>query len=167
MKAAAAALIFTACLFAGSLARGSLRRVEQILSQLCVFLRRLRFCARLHRPLGAVIAQAADDPDLSALAFLSGCAASCRGGTALPQAWRDAVHTTPAGRTIERYIPSLVSLIPALASADGRQVDALLELYEAQARDALQNARQKSEHMGSVYMQLGGAVGILLGIMIL
>ena len=167
MRAAAAVLLFAASLAAGNLARGSLRRSVQILEQLCLFLRLLRFRVRMHRPLGDVIAQAAADPDLSALTFLPACIERCGAGEPLPQAWRQAVKPfTRRHRTIGQQMP-LASYIPALVCADGRQVDALLELYEAQARDALQDARARSERLGSLYLQIGGTVGVLLGIMIL
>lgn len=168
MRIAAAVLLFAACLFAGGLARDALRRNVRMLEQLCLFLRQLRFRVRLHRPLGAVIAELAAQPDLSMLTFLADCAALCRKGTPLPQAWRLAVSAfTRSFHLSVGQLPPLAEYIPALASADGRQVEALLELYETQSRDALLQAQKKSERLGGLYLQIGGAVGVLLCIMIL
>ena len=168
MRAAAAVLLFAACLLAGGLARDALRRGVRSLEQLCLFLRRLRFHARMRRPLGAAITEMAGDPDLAQLAFLPECAALCRRGTPLPQAWRQTAEPFMCRlQAVCGQTPPVASYIPALAAADGRQVDALLELYEAQARDALEHARQRSAHLGRLCVQVGGAVGVLLGIMIL
>ena len=168
MKAAAAALLVGAFLCIGSLLRDGLRRRAQVMGQICLFLRQVRLRANLHQPLGAAVAELAQDPELALLTFLPDCAARCRAGVPLPQAWTLAVETfRHTGKISPPQGQTLANLLPALCAADGQRLDSLLNLYESRAQTALAQAEETAASTGGLCVRVSGAVGLLLGILIL
>lgn len=168
MRAAAVVLLTAASLCAGALLRDGLRRRVQIFSQICLFLREVRLRARLHEPLDVQIGALAENRELSALTFLPDCAARVEKGQPLPQAWTAAVDTFVRAHRIPRAQGEMLSqCVPALSDADSHRVEGLLELYETRAAQALEKAAQTDASVGSLVVRICGAVGLLLGILIL
>lgn len=168
MRAAAAVLLCLAALCTGGVLRDALRRRVRILSQMCLFLHRLRLCAHLRQPLGVLLSELAGLSCFSTLTFLPDCTARCRGGMPLPQAWSQAVAAfARAGRLSRQQGQLLSELIPTLAASDSRQLDALLDVYESQAREALEKAEETEKALGGLCVRVCGAAGLLLGILIL
>lgn len=168
MRALAAAALTAASVCAGMLLRDELRRRVQIRSQICLFLRQIRLRARLHEPLDAQIAALAADRELEKLTFLSDCAAACRQGAPLPQAWTDAVRAfARTHRFSHAEAKMLTHCVPALSDADFGRLEGLLEWYEARAAQALQEAQQTDASVGALIVRVCGVFGLLLGILIL
>ena len=168
MRAAASVLLCAAGLCVGGVLRDTLRRRVLVLDQLCLFLRQLRFRARLHQPLGTLLSECSRDSGYSLLTFLPDCASRRQSGTPLPTAWEQAAGAfLRTARLSRREGQMLVQLVPALCTADGQQLDALLEMYDARAAEAVQRAAQTDASLGGLCVRICGAAGLLLGIMIL
>lgn len=168
MRAAAAVLLTAAGVCMGMLLRDRLRRRVQIWSQICQFLREVRLRVRLHEPMDAQIASLSENRALRMLTFLPDCAARCRKGLPLPQAWTESVERfLHAGGLSRAQGEMLAQWIPALSAADSQRVDGLLELYETRAAQALEAASQREAAVGNLCVRICGAAGLLLGILIL
>ena len=168
MRAAAAALLTAASVCMGLLLRDGLRRRVQILSQIGLFLREVRLRARLHEPLDVQIVALSESRELQQLTFLPDCAARSRQGQPLPQAWTAAVEVfLRKNRSARAQGEMLLQCVPALSDADSQRVEGLLELYEARAAQALEEAAQKDASAGSLLVRVCAAAGLLLGILIL
>ncbi len=168
MRAAAAVLVTLASVCAGIRLRDGLRQRVQLWNEICLFLREVRLRARLHEPLDAQIETLSQDRELERLTFLAACAAHCRQGQPLPQAWTAAVRAfTRERRFTHAQTQMLLQCVPALCDADSARVDGLLEWYETRAAQALESAVQTDASAGGLCVRVCGAAGLLLGILIL
>lgn len=168
MRTLAAVLLTGACVCMGMRLRDRLRRCVRIWTQICLFLREVRLRARLHEPLGAQIAALSENRELESLTFLPDCAARCREGIPLPQAWTASVEAFARAQRLPRaQTQMLAQIVPALSDAAGLRVDALLDLYESRAAQALETAAQTEASVGTLCVRVCAAAGLLLGILIL
>jgi len=164
----AAALLTGASACMGMYLRDRLRRRVRIWTQICLFLREVRLRARLHEPLDAQIEALSENRELESLTFLADCAARCRQGYPLPQAWTASVGAFAGTCDLSRaHWQMLMQCVPALSDADSLRVDALLDLYETRAAQALETAAQTDASVGPLCVRVCAAAGLLLGILIL
>ncbi len=168
MRAAAAVLLTVASLCLGVLLRERLRARVQLWDQVCLFLREVRLRVRLHEPLDAQIGALSENGELEQLTFLPDCAARCRQGQPLPQAWTSSVRTFARAHRLPRaQEETLVQCVPALSAADSQRVEGLLEWYEARAAQALESAVQTDASAGTLCVRVCVGAGLLLSILIL
>lgn len=168
MRILAAVLLTGASACMGMRLRDGLRRRVQIWTQICLFLQEVRLRARLHEPLDTQIETLSENRELELLTFLPDCAARCRQGTPLPQAWTAAVEVFARNRRLpQAHRQMLLQCVPALSDADSLRVDALLDLYETRAAQALEAAAQTEASVGTLCVRVCAAAGLLLGILIL
>ena len=91
----------------------------------------------------------------------------CREGIAFPRAWQTAAQKFMHTQHLSADRVPLASLAAALAAADERQIGELLTLYGEQFRALRQSASRSLEKNGKLCLYVCGAVGILLGILLI
>ena len=167
MRTAAAVFAALACTVYGAYLRTGLMKRVRVLRELYTFLREAHtriLCLR--EPFPQMLASCAES--FPALPFLRDCTAACAAGAALPEAWCAAVRRFLRTCPLTKEEAKLLSAcVPALAAADAQRIAETLALYTENVQMCVRRAEAQQEAWGKLCIRVCGAVGVLLGILIL
>ncbi len=138
----------------------------RVLRELDLFYRQMRTrIVYLQEPMQKAVEALAVEDSFSML-FLPHCASLCRDGTAFPDAWKMSVKTWRQGALLSKeQLDSLELLALSVIRQDTAGVGQTLDLYIQRNMEILQIAEEQKEHTGKLYIRVGSAVGLLLGIL--